>query len=629
MTARRGVGIATAAAGLALLIGVAVLTAEVAAADNLVLRRISALTRAGAPTSGLLADLSAALALGGSAIAGWVVHGEAARRRALLIATIAAGVWTLAHTASVLFSYAAATGQSIGSERFGSDLAVYIGTDLGIWMITGLVIAAVTTTIAVLGSSTGLARLIALLSALGLFAKAMTGHSAGDPNHEAATGTMLIHLLAVGLWVGGLIVLLLLPREDRDAPAEIRRYSHVALIAWVALAISGVWALGTRMTGLGDIITSAYVQIALVKAALLLVLGVIGALQRRELARGTASFTRLAVIEAALMGLATALAAALSSSPPPATDVAPALGPAAVLSGYALPPEPRWPGLLLAWRPDPFWIAAAIVLLLVWWRPTAPARPRRATTLLLTGGVLMVVVTNGPLNPYAKVLISAHLVEHVLLISAGALLAAAAPRTTLRWIPHRLRTGRVGPVAWGPVVLAAAAPLVILAVYAFPRMLRSALEGHAMHLVLQLLAVTAGVLLVAALRSIEQGGASAGAAAERWTRMLVLSAAFAPLLAGAVRLTLGDVVLLPSWFGATGRTWRADALTEQHQGALVAVILLLVLAGACAVVDTTFLIPDTYTRVRVRYHKRMDSAQTNRRRTVRSRPTSRSRSTTG
>ena len=66
---------------------------------------------------------------------------------------VGAGVTTLARGLSLAFSYAIATGQPVGSPRFGSDLSVFFGTDLGIWLLSGLVIAAATTTVAVLGTA--------------------------------------------------------------------------------------------------------------------------------------------------------------------------------------------------------------------------------------------------------------------------------------------------------------------------------------------------------------------------------------------------------------------------------------------------------------------------------------------
>src|SRR5699024_7603720 len=188
-----------------------VLAADAAGGDNRVLMDAGPIARRGAPVAAVLADLAGALTFGGAAVAGWLLREPADRARALLIVAIAAGATTLLRGAGLVLSYAVATGQPVGSPRFGSDLQVFFGTDLGVWLLSGVVLAAATTTIAVLGTSRGIARTVTALASLVAFAAAMTGHAAGDETHEVGTSTMLIHLLAVGIWLGGLAVLQLLP----------------------------------------------------------------------------------------------------------------------------------------------------------------------------------------------------------------------------------------------------------------------------------------------------------------------------------------------------------------------------------------------------------------------------------
>src|SRR5690606_31395953 len=155
---------------------ISVLAADAAGGDNLVLMDAGPIARRGAPIASTLADLAAALTLGGAVVAGWLLRSEEDRARVLLVVGIAAGATTLARGASLAFSYAVATGQPVGSPRFGSDLSVFLATDLGIWLLTALVTAAATTTIAVLGTSVTIARTVAALASLVLFAAAMTGH---------------------------------------------------------------------------------------------------------------------------------------------------------------------------------------------------------------------------------------------------------------------------------------------------------------------------------------------------------------------------------------------------------------------------------------------------------------------
>lgn len=574
---------------LALFAGLAVLAAAAAGGDNLVLMDAGPIARHGAPIASMIADLTAALTLGGAVVAGWLLRDDADRARVMIAVGVAAAITTLVRATSLAFSYAVATGQPVGSPRFGSDLGVFVATDLGIWLLIALVIAAATTTVAVLGSSVRIARTVAVLAGLIAFSAAMTGHAAGDETHEVGTSTMLIHLLAVGIWVGGLAVMQLLPDRGRDDGAVVRGYSHLALICWVALALSGVWALAVRMNTPGEILTSPYVQLGVAKAVLLLLLGGLGILQRRQIAEGfedtpgaaratlradggthaRATYRRLALLELALMGLAVALAAAMSSSPPPAEAGAPPGGAAGVLTGYPLPAAPELSTVLSAWRPDPFGIALACVLVLVWWRPRAPLRTRAQTLRLLAGAAVLVLVTSGPLNVYGKVLVSAHVLQHVLLmVPAGVLLGSVGA------VPHRMRALCEGRW-WAAMLLALAGPTLLIIGYVSP-FLRLALDGHAAHLALQVLALAGGVLTALALRAVPSS-------ASRWQRLLLRGA---PLLLGlgvGVTLLLTDSLLAASWFGATGRTWWADALADQ-QRAGIAVLVVVALAAVIVLV---------------------------------------------
>lgn len=562
-----------AAGGVLVLVAVvSVLAADAAGTGALALRDAGAVARHGGPIASLIADLAAALMLGGAVTAGWLLREDEDRVRAMALVAVAGGVTTLARGVSLLFSYAVATGQAVGSARFGSDLLVFVATDLGVWLLTAVVVAAVATTVAATGSSRGLARTVAVLAAVLAFCVSMTGHASGDSSHEVATSTMLVHLLGVGVWVGGLLVLQLLPARSRDDAAVVRGYSHLALVCWIALALSGVWALAVRMNGPGDLLTSAYVQIGLAKAVLLLALGALGALQRRQLATGlspqgrweagaVAAYRRLALIELALMALAVALAAAMSSSPPPAEQSVPPAGAAGLLTGYALPPAPTLGAVLGQWRPAPFTMALAAVVLLVWWRASAPRRTRGQDVRMLLGLAALVLLTNGPTEVYATVTSSVHLLEHALLAAVAGVLIGSALVVPERWRGLRGRTQLL-------LLLPAAVPvLVVGAVYGVSPLLLIALDAHPAHLALQLLSLLVGVLATLAVRAS--------------SRPLLL--ALVPLVlaaAGGAALLVGDTLLAARWFGATGRPWWTDALADQRRGGAAVLVVTALTAAA-------------------------------------------------
>jgi copper transport protein len=97
----------------------------------------------------------------------------------------------------------------------------------------------------------------------------MTGHALDLPGWSQVV--VFAHLLAVSLWVGGLIVLLLavLPGRDRDVLAAVLpRYSRLAMVSVTVLAVMGA-LLAWRLVGsVNALLHTGYGHILLVKLGL-------------------------------------------------------------------------------------------------------------------------------------------------------------------------------------------------------------------------------------------------------------------------------------------------------------------------------------------------------------------------
>lgn len=158
----------------------------------------------------------------------------------------------------------------------------------------------------------------ALLSAalLGLLGPAVTGHTGADgPSHTLAFVMTGLHVTAAALWVGGLGGLLVLVRP-RPAllTAALPRFSRVAAVCIVAVAVSGVVSAVLRLPDPGALLITGFGWLIVVKAGLLVVLGALGALVRSRLVTGRASVPRWAGTEIAVMSITIGVAATLSQS---------------------------------------------------------------------------------------------------------------------------------------------------------------------------------------------------------------------------------------------------------------------------------------------------------------------------
>jgi copper transport protein len=185
------------------------------------------------------------------------------------------------------------------------------------------------------GTQTWLAAAAAAGVALTI-ATARNGHARTDVHPVVATISIAIHVLALAVWVGGLITLLVVGRpawrtvDDNDRPAVVRglvvRFSRLAVVAVVVVVITGSINTWFNANGLSDLWRTTYGRTVLVKVGLLaLALAfaarhlflVPGRLANPDRARReVGAFTRSGVLEATVLTAVIAVAAGLIAMVP-------------------------------------------------------------------------------------------------------------------------------------------------------------------------------------------------------------------------------------------------------------------------------------------------------------------------
>ncbi len=142
---------------------------------------------------------------------------------------------------------------------------------------------------------------------------AFTGHSASSVSHWIASATMLLHLGAMMVWVGGALALV---RVRHDA-AVITRFSAVAIGAYALLIVSGAASLYTRVASWNDFFHDRYMWFVAVKIVGAAVLGVLG-FRNLQMVKAqfpddsAVLFRRTLIIESGLMLVVIALAVTLA-----------------------------------------------------------------------------------------------------------------------------------------------------------------------------------------------------------------------------------------------------------------------------------------------------------------------------
>jgi copper transport protein len=176
-------------------------------------------------------------------------------------------------------------------------------------------------------------------AAVAMGIRASSGHAAGGPDPLLQQAYQWLHFLAAGLWIGGLVLLLLLLRErlgtHRPPMQEARRFSNLAVWLVAVVALTGVLRAVSELGGLSNLLDglrASYGLTVLGKVAAGLVLIGLGATNRlrnvvilgedeRPLRRSVGAETVVAlgvlVLTGVLTGLSPPVAASSAATGPP------------------------------------------------------------------------------------------------------------------------------------------------------------------------------------------------------------------------------------------------------------------------------------------------------------------------
>ena len=167
--------------------------------------------------------------------------------------------------------------------------------------------------------------LVGLTAAGGVVVDVATGHAAAGPDWLVQVATQSLHGLAAGVWLGGLVALLLV--LPATAPHErlvtARRFSFWAGIALALVVVSGVLRAITEIGTFEALVTTDFGRVVLGKSAILLGLAVLGAFNRfisvRSAARVLGRLRRVGGAELTLAVLVLGLSGLLVNLTPPSS----------------------------------------------------------------------------------------------------------------------------------------------------------------------------------------------------------------------------------------------------------------------------------------------------------------------
>ncbi len=203
------------------------------AANPMLLVDPGAVVRWGLPIARSITDIAMATSIGALVIAAFVFsEGSKELKTAMNVASISAVAWTIAGMLQFNFVYLNVTGNSFSFEQnHGSGLWLFAtSVELGQYLALNIGAGALIAVLALAFQKLTAAALIAALGFLSLVPIALTGHASGTANHGMAVNALGLHLLAIVLWVGGLIALVTVRARGVITEVHFGRYSSLALI---------------------------------------------------------------------------------------------------------------------------------------------------------------------------------------------------------------------------------------------------------------------------------------------------------------------------------------------------------------------------------------------------------------
>ena len=493
-----------------------------------------ALTRWGLPVAKAILDGAAAVTIGLILLAALLPApgGELGRDalRALRAASNAAAVWAVAAAVVYLLTLSDLIGVPLWDALTGTAIASYtasVAQGRAYAAVFILALALVAAARLTLGSGGSLALLCLGIGTL--VPPTLTGHSATGDYHHSAAASLLIHVVGVTLWVGGLVAVAWYASQRGAYLSRVARsYSTLALGCFVMVGASGVLNAWVRIDSVFDLVTTRYGLLILGKVAALIALGWFGTMHRRrtlrELDAGRPhAFRRLAAGEIVVMASALALGVTLSrTSPPPPDDLAPASFVRELL-GFPIPPEPSPLRLLTQTYPDALFalgcLAAVLLYLAGLWRlrRRGDRWPVGRTVAWLLGVGSVALVQLSGLMTYGMTMLSVHMGQHiVLMMISPVLLVLGGPVTLALRATTPARRGETGPREWilaatqSRVVRVLTHPLVALAIFVsgpflvyFTGLFEYAMRNHTVHLMLSLHFLLAGYLFYEVLIGVD------------------------------------------------------------------------------------------------------------------------------
>lgn len=504
------------------------------------------------------------------------------------IISISASLWFLSSFLNILFTLANILGGPVSSVLDLTVIQSFVfQISLGQYLFFQMAIAFLITLTSRAITSTGYTAILLLIALIAVAAPVFQSHSASSGSHALAIGSLFIHVIALSFWVGGVIAIALLNKDDRKV--SLPRFSHIALWAAIAVVLSGVLNASVRLN-FAAAWTTSYAYVVILKVAVTFVLLFIGYKHRNYLAAkpsvNWSAMTRLISVEAGIMTFVTLLGSWLSSNQPPVRGGAQEFNAALAITGLNMPEAPTFSRILFEYNPDVLMIGLLVLAVALYIKGVVVLTRRGdkwpvGRTISFALGISAIdFATSGGLGVYSYFAFSWHMVAHMVLgmIAPIGIVLGAPITLALRTLPQS-RDGvergvrgllisalhsRYSRVITNPIVALAIFDGSLFVLY-FTPLFGGMMQSHRGHLLMGVHFLLAGILFFHVIVGIDPNPRKV----PHLVRIGILLAAMSIHAFFSVALMSTTTLIDGGYFESLQRPWSTDLLADQKSGGAI------------------------------------------------------------
>ena len=427
--------------------------------------------------------------------------------------------------------------------------------------------------------STYISLIIALIA---ITAPIFQSHGTSSSHHGLAIGALVIHVIALSFWVGGLFGLTQLSKAQKLI--ALPRFSELALWSAITVVITGAATAWTRLDSISSW-QSKYGAITILKIFLAFTLIGFGALHRRWIIKSDfPSIFRLISGEIVIMFITVFVGSWLSTVAPPTREIKSSQ--ALLITGIQMPPAPTFSNILLAYDADGLMLGLLIIAVALYIKGVVILRKRGDTwpvgrTIAFALGISMVdFATSGGLGVYSHFAFSNHMMAHMFLgmIAPIGIVLGAPITLALRTLPQARNKDERGvrgsfiALLHSKPALVMTNPVVALAIFDgslftlyFTPLFGNLMQGHSGHFFMSTHFLLAGILFFQTIIGVDP----APRKVPHLVKIIIIFAAMSIHAFFSIAIMSATTLIDNGYFVLLERPWATDLLADQKLGGAI------------------------------------------------------------